>query len=294
MLITGNPRTDQLWRPARPRQARRARHHRRLRRLDADLPRGQGGRRDARAVRARCSPRTAAPSLARTARRACAARPPAVIKPHPMDAEERAWDGAVTVTDADLVAPASASTRCWVSRGWSPTTPACGSTTCCSTARWPSSSPTATATAAPWCPPDVLDWVPGELVGPRRAVRGVPRGPRRRRPPRRTPPRAAATKIGLNPTHTSADDLLHGTPAPRCHLTGCVAPGRGRRGRLASSVPNRQETLHRVEAQNSRTRIHEEVPARQAQNRTSQTAKWDQPAEPRPLGQQFIRLSSLI
>ncbi len=38
VLLTGNPRTDQLWRPVDPEQPRPARHHRRLRGVDADLP----------------------------------------------------------------------------------------------------------------------------------------------------------------------------------------------------------------------------------------------------------------
>ena len=113
-----------------------------------------------------------------------------VIKPHPMDAEERRWDGAVTITDADLV-------RAQVSL-YGVLGQARGLVTDYSSV-WVDYLlldrplaflvPDRDTYSRTLVPADVLDWVPGELVGRRRPLRHLPGRPRRRRPARRVPPR---------------------------------------------------------------------------------------------------------
>ncbi len=126
-----------------------------------------------------------------------------------MDAEERLWDGAVTITDADLVrAEVSLYGVLGQARGL------------------------VTDYSSVWVDYLLLDRPLAFLVpdrdtysralvparrarlGPRRAgrprrpVRHLPGRPRRRRPARRSLRADAATRIGLNPTHTSAADLV--------------------------------------------------------------------------------------
>ena len=70
-------------------------------------------------------------------------------------------------------------------------------------------------------PPDVLDWAPGELVGPDEPfvefLADLDSDGRAGAAQRAE----VATKIGLNPTHTSADDLLDELAA-RSPQNGCA------------------------------------------------------------------------
>ncbi len=132
-----------------------------------------------------------------------------VIKPHPMDAEERLWDGAITITDADLV-------RAQVSL-YGVLGQARGLVTDYSSV-WvdyllldrPMAFlvPDRDSYTRELVPPDVLDWVPGELVGPddpfATFLADLDADGRLGASVRAE----AATRIGLNPTRTSAHDLL--------------------------------------------------------------------------------------
>ncbi len=140
-----------------------------------------------------------------------------VIKPHPMDAEPRLWEGAVTITDADLIA---AGVGLYPLLGRSR-----GLVTDYSSV-WvdyllldrPMAFlvPDRDSYSRALLPADTLDWVPGEVVGqagPEAGSEAAPfgafladldedgeLGAQLRA--------AAATRIGLNPTRTAADDLL--------------------------------------------------------------------------------------
>ncbi len=167
VLITGNPRTDQFWRPVEPRAARRARHHRRLRAVDADLPAGRAPSARSGSTATRVPPTTpAAPSSSALLDGLARPRPPAGRQAAPDGRRpapaRRGWSPSTTRTWS---ARASASTACSVRPpAWSPTTPASGSTTCCWTARSRSWCPTGSSYDRALLPADVLDWVPGEVV----------------------------------------------------------------------------------------------------------------------------------
>ncbi len=126
-----------------------------------------------------------------------------------MDAEERRWDGAVTITDADLV---EAGTSLYAVLGASR-----GLVTDYSSV-WvdyllldrPMAFlvPDRDTYTRQLQPADVLDWAPGELVGPDQPFAqfladldadGAEGASRRAQ---------VASKIGLTPTRTSAADLL--------------------------------------------------------------------------------------
>ena len=191
---SGSPATS--WSGCR-RSAGRARSARSGSQAD-DLATGADGR--DRASRAACSTACARAGIQ------------LVVKPHPMDADRRACDGVVTI-DRGRPDPrrGRASTRCSGA-----------------------SSGLVTDYSSVWVdyllldrpmaflvpdrdtytrelfPADVLDWLPGELVEHDQApFADVPRGPRRREA--RTAPgsaRRSPTRIGLNPTRSSADDLV--------------------------------------------------------------------------------------
>ena len=91
VLVTGNPRTDQFWRPVDAGSAGRAGDHRRLRGVDADLPPHPRGRRDADAVGDGDADVGRRPRRARALLEGLRARGiQLVVKPHPMDADRAA------------------------------------------------------------------------------------------------------------------------------------------------------------------------------------------------------------
>lgn len=207
VLLTGNPRTDQLWRHVDPE---------RLERLGIT-----GGFvvwmptfRQARAVgamRTKGGPlvedRLGLPELAAGLR---ALGLQLVVKPHPMDADRRTWDGAVTVDEAAL---ADAGVTLYELLGAS-----AGLVTDYSSV-WVDYLlhdhpiaflvPDRESYDRDLVPADVLDWVPGEVVDLRRApfrafLADLAVDGRLGREKRR----AVARRIGLNQTATSADDLV--------------------------------------------------------------------------------------
>ncbi len=211
--MTGNPRTDQLWRAVEPDRLAALGITGRLRGLDADVPPGPRGRRDAGRSRSRPTPaeRRTAPSSARSLDGLRARGIQLVVKPHPMDADRREWPGAVTVDEADL---AAAGVSLYELLG--------------------SSSGLVTDYSSVWVDYLLIDRPIAFLVPDRdtydrelcprrrprlgarrgrrscrRAVRGVPRRPRHRRSARRRASGATvAAVIGLNQTATAADDLV--------------------------------------------------------------------------------------
>jgi hypothetical protein len=207
VLVTGNPRTDQLWQPV-PRE--------RLAAL------GIGGPfvvwmptfRQARAVgavRVHDGPGAEDREGLAELRAGLTARGlQLVVKAHPMDADRRQWPGAVTLDEADLVA---AGVPLYGLLGASS-----GLVTDYSSV-WVDylllDRPIAflvndrDSYHRPLFPADVLDWVPGEVVDlDLRPFAGFfseldadgDRGATRRR--------AVAERIGLNETATAADDLV--------------------------------------------------------------------------------------
>ena len=126
-----------------------------------------------------------------------------------MDAEERLWDGAVTITDADLVrAGLTLYAVLGSSRGLVTDYSSVWVDYLLLDRPMAFLVPDRDSYSRALVPPDVLDWVPGELVGPDDPfgdfLADLDADGRLGVPLRE----AAATRIGLNPTHTSADDLL--------------------------------------------------------------------------------------
>jgi hypothetical protein len=210
VLITGNPRTDQLWRSAKPEQLARLGipgdfvvwmpTFRRARALGAMREQSELGDDEQQ---------DAADEVAALLHGVRERGLQLVIKPHPLDAEERRWDGAVTITDADLVA---AGVTLYSLLGHSR-----GLVTDYSSV-WVDYLlldrpiaflvPDRDSYTRQLLPPDVLDWAPGELVGPSEPfaefladldTAGAAGAAVRAR---------VAARIGLTPTRTSADDLL--------------------------------------------------------------------------------------
>ena len=210
VLLTGNPRTDQLWRPfAADTLARLG--------ITGDFVVWMPTFRRARAVgavRARAHDGPAAgdghPELAGLLRGLERRGLQLVVKPHPLDADRRDWAGAVTVTEEDLV---RAGTSLYAVLG--------------------ASAGLVTDYSSVWVdyllldrpmaflvtdrhrydrqlfPPDVLDWVPGEVVDPdhdpfEAFLADLDAGGREGAAQRQ----AVARRIGLNPTRTAADDLV--------------------------------------------------------------------------------------
>ncbi|HEU5038902.1 MAG TPA: CDP-glycerol glycerophosphotransferase family protein [Nocardioides sp.] len=214
VLVTGNPRTDQLWHPVpadrlaalgitgpfvvwmptfrRPRAVGAVRVHDTA---PAALPDCSAGDRDGLAE-----------LLAGLQERGLQL----VVKPHPMDADRRRWPGAVTVDEDDLV---DAGVPLYGLLGASS-----GLVTDYSSV-WVDylllDRPMAFLVTdrvsydRPLYPADVLDWVPGEVVDlDHRPFAGFfsdldadgGRGATKRR--------AVAERIGLNQTATAADDLV--------------------------------------------------------------------------------------
>ncbi len=132
-----------------------------------------------------------------------------VIKPHPMDAEPRLWDGAVTITDEDLVrACVSLYAVLACSRGLVTDYSSVWVDYLLLDRPLAFLVPDRDSYSRALVPPDVLEWVPGELVGPDRPfgtfLADVDAHGRLGAPLRAE----AAARIGLNPTRTAADDLL--------------------------------------------------------------------------------------
>ena len=209
ILLTGNPRTDQFWRPVdRDRLTSLG--------ITGDFVVWMPTFRRTKAVgamRAQSettdSASTGAEELGPLLEGLRARGLQLVIKPHPMDAEDRLWDGAVTLTDIDLVA---AGVTLYELLGQSK-----GLVTDYSSV-WvdyllldrPMAFlvPDRDSYTRQLLPADVLDWAPGELVGPETPFAefladldtdGAEGAPLRAQ---------VADKIGLNATHASADALL--------------------------------------------------------------------------------------
>jgi hypothetical protein len=207
VLLTGNPRTDQLWRPVS---------------LDALERLGITGGfvvwmptfRQARAVGAmRTKGGPVVEDRAGLAELAAGLRARGlqlVVKPHPMDADRRTWEGAVTVDEAAL---ADAGVTLYELLGAS-----AGLVTDYSSV-WVDYLLTDQPIAflvpdratydRDLVPPDVLDWAPGEVVdhsaSPFTEFFADLEAEGRLGAARR---RAVAERIGLNQTATSADDLV--------------------------------------------------------------------------------------
>lgn len=200
VLLTGNPRTDQLWRP-----------------VGADRLAALGITlefvvwmptfRTARAVGAMRAGGPVTEDRAGLAELAAGLRAQGrqlVVKPHPMDADRRAWPGAVTLDEADLSA---AGVTLYELLGASS-----GLVTDYSSV-WVDYLLTDRPIAflvhdrdtydRPLHPADVLDWVPGEVVD-------LDREPFARflADPDAGLRREVATRIGLNRSATAADDLV--------------------------------------------------------------------------------------
>ena len=133
-----------------------------------------------------------------------------VIKPHPMDADPRRWEGAVTVSDEDLVR-ADVSLYGLVGQSVGLVTDYSSVWVDYLLLDRPMAFlvPDRHSYSRRLLPPDVLDWVPGELVNaddhPFQAFLADLDAHGRAG----TAVRAeVATRIGLNPTRTAADDLV--------------------------------------------------------------------------------------
>ena len=210
LVVTGNPRTDQFWRPA-----------------DPDRLAGLGITgpfvvwmptfRRTRAVGAmRKQSETTDPAdrhgpaeldvlLEGLRERGIQL----VIKPHPMDAEQRLRDGAVTITDEDLVG-ADLSLYAVLARSRGLVTDYSSVWVDYLLLDRPLAFlvPDRGSYRRALVPADVLDWVPGEVVGddhPFRAfLADLDSGGRLGRALRAD----AVSRVGLNPSRTAADDLL--------------------------------------------------------------------------------------
>ncbi len=210
VLVTGNPRTDQLWRP--PDAARLARLG-----ITGDFVVWMPTFRRARAVGAVRVRADGAPAATDDGQQELSALVDGlrergiqlVVKPHPLDADRRRWPGVVTIDEDDLV---DAGIGLYALLG--------------------ASSGLVTDYSSVWVdyllldrplaflvpdrasydralyPADVLDWVPGEVVGPDRPfasfladldVHGRLGSEQRH---------AVAQRIGLTTSPTAADDLL--------------------------------------------------------------------------------------
>ena len=207
VLLTGNPRTDQLWRRVDPDRLRALGI---TRRFVVWMPTFRQAR-AVGAMRTRGGPLVEdRAGLAELAAGLSALDVQLVVKPHPMDADRRSWPGAVTVDEQAL---AAAGVTLYELLGAS-----AGLVTDYSSV-WVDYLLTDQPIAflvpdrdtydRDLVPADVLDWVPGEVVDLGRqpfrefltdlVVDGAVGAARRRE---------VAERIGLNQTATSADDLV--------------------------------------------------------------------------------------
>ena len=210
LIVTGNPRTDQFWRSA---------DHDRLAALGIAGPfvvwmptfrrtRAVGAmRKQSETTDPEGGPGPAELDVLLQGLRERGIQ--LVIKPHPMDAEQRIRDGAVTITDEDLVG-AGLSLYAVLARSRGLVTDYSSVWVDYLLLDRPLAFlvPDRGSYRRALVPPDVLDWVPGEVVGadhPFRAfLADLDSGGRLGRSLRAD----AASRIGLNPTRTAADDLL--------------------------------------------------------------------------------------
>ena len=169
VLLTGNPRTDQLWRPADPDSLARLG-------ITGDFVVWMPTFRRTRAVGAMRQQSELAADAddghAEVAALLDGLRERGiqlVIKPHPMDAEERRWDGAVTITDADLLdAGASLYSLLGHARGLVTDYSSVWVDYLLLDRPMAFLVPDRHSYTRQLLPADVLDWAPGELVGPDR------------------------------------------------------------------------------------------------------------------------------
>lgn len=209
VLVTGNPRTDQFWRPIEPGRLARLG-------ITGDFVVWMPTFRQARAVGAVRVHGNAAPTddghaeLGPLLEGLRARGLQLVVKPHPMDADRRRVPGMVTVDDDDLVA---AGVSLYALLGASS-----GLVTDYSSV-WVDyllvnrpiafSVPDRASYDRELYPTDILDWVPGEVVDPAHRpfasffadldAAGLLGATRRRE---------VADRIGLNWSPTAADDLV--------------------------------------------------------------------------------------
>jgi hypothetical protein len=209
VLFTGNPRTDQFWRPV---------DGERLAALGitGDFVVWMPTFRRTRAVGAMREQSETGPGTSDGAAELAVLLAglrdrglQLVIKPHPMDAEDRRWDGALTVTGEDLVR-AGVSLYCLLagSRGLVTDYSSVWVDYLLLDRPIAFHVPDRDSYTRGLVPADVLDWVPGELVDDEKPFAdfladldagGVLGADLRA---------DAATRTALTPTHTSADDLL--------------------------------------------------------------------------------------
>jgi hypothetical protein len=209
VLLTGNPRTDQLWRPVGTECLARLgitgdfvvwmptfRRTRAVGAMREQSELGEGAEDGGQEVQALLEGLRARGLQL-------------VIKPHPMDAEARCWDGAVTITDADLVeAGASLYGVLGAARGLVTDYSSVWVDYLLLDRPMAFLVPDRDTYTRKLLPADVLDWAPGELVGRDEPFTqflsdldadGTEGAAQRAQ---------VAAKIGLNGTRTSADDLL--------------------------------------------------------------------------------------
>jgi CDP-glycerol glycerophosphotransferase (TagB/SpsB family) len=209
LLLTGNPRTDQFWRPVEgDRLADLG--------ITGDFVVWMPTFRRTKALGAmRAQSETTDPASTGAAElgplleglRARGIQ--LVIKPHPMDAEDRRGEGAVTLTDADLAAAGvSLYELLGCSRGLVTDYSSVWVDYLLLDRPMAFLVPDRDSYTRQLLPADVLDWAPGELVGaaaPYAEFLADLDAEGRLGAAQRAD---VATKIGLTPSHTSADDLL--------------------------------------------------------------------------------------
>jgi hypothetical protein len=209
VLVTGNPRTDQFWRPV---------DDERLAALGITgdfvvwMPtfrrtRAVGAMREQSEAGSGSSDGAAELAVLLAGLRERGLQ--LVIKPHPMDAEDRRWDGALTVTGDDLVrAGVSLYSLLARSRGLVTDYSSVWVDYLLLDRPIAFHVPDRHSYTRGLLPPDVLDWVPGELVDDEKPFAefladldadGVLGADLRA---------DAATRTGMVATHTSAADLL--------------------------------------------------------------------------------------
>jgi hypothetical protein len=160
-----------------------------------------------------------------------------VIKPHPIDADRRAWPGAVTVTEQELLgAGVSLYGLLGCSRGLVTDYSSVWVDYLLLDRPMAFLVPDRDTYDRSLLPADVLDWVPGELVGEAQPRFGAFFGELDSAGASGAALRAmAATRTGLNRSHTAADDLLDELAGRGVLRVGARMSPRGLRKGLSSS-----------------------------------------------------------